>query len=74
MFSLIVFSNAILEPIGVPPSQHDRLPVKAGGREVEENLVHLYHTCHQYLHNNENVVLNGLRLEQLDGMTVTSRS
>ncbi|MEM6434793.1 MAG: group II intron reverse transcriptase/maturase [Cyanobacteria bacterium P01_D01_bin.115] len=53
---------------------HHRLPLSSGGRENEENLVHLHHTCHRYLHNNEGVGLKGQRLERLDGMTVTSRS
>ena len=53
---------------------HHRLPLREGGRESEENLVHLHHTCHRFLHNNEDVVLIGQRLERLDGMTVTSLS
>ncbi|MEM8717318.1 MAG: group II intron reverse transcriptase/maturase, partial [Cyanobacteria bacterium P01_G01_bin.4] len=53
---------------------HHRLPLSSGGTDNEENLVHLHHTCHRYLHNNEGVVLKGQRLERLDGMTVTSRS
>ena len=51
-----------------------RLSLSDGGRDNEENLVHLHHTCHRYLHNNEDVVLIGQRLERLDGTTVTSRS
>ena len=53
---------------------HHRLPLKDGGRDNEENLVHLHHTCHRFLHHNKSVVLKGQRLERLDGITVTSRS
>ena len=53
---------------------HHRLPLSDGGRDNEENLVHLHDTCHRYLHNNKDVVLTGQRLERLDGTTVTSRS
>ena len=53
---------------------HHRLPLSDGGRDNEENLVHLHHTCHRFLHNNKSVVLKGQRLERLDGITVTSRS
>ena len=53
---------------------HHRFSLRDGGRDNEENLVHLHLTCHRYLHNNEDVVLVGQRLERLDGTTVTSRS
>ena len=53
---------------------HHRLSLKDGGTESEENLVHLHHSCHRFLHNNKDVVLHGQRLERLDGITVTSRS
>ncbi|WP_227500097.1 group II intron reverse transcriptase/maturase [Synechococcus sp. PCC 7335] len=52
---------------------HHRQQVKNDGTEIEENLIHLHQACHQYLHKND-VVLNGQRLERLDGITVTSRS
>jgi RNA-directed DNA polymerase len=52
---------------------HHQQLVKDGGEDSEENLVHLHHTCHQYLHKHD-VVLKGQRLEPLDGITVTSGS
>ena len=35
---------------------HHRKQIKAGGSDLEENLIHLHQACHQYLHKNEVVL------------------
>ncbi|MCY7274103.1 MAG: HNH endonuclease [Phormidesmis sp. CAN_BIN44] len=52
---------------------HHRMPVKDGGTDQEENLIHLHQACHQQVHR-VGAVLSDRWLEPLDGITVTSGS